>query len=118
MVELTRPAVWACPHDAHDWANLALARLAAAHIRAHPEALQVARDRIGRWVARGGLIPGMVTTAHEWLKLMDDLSPDALADFLESETEKATRLRSSMPFIREPFFTRQESLLILEKAYS
>jgi hypothetical protein len=110
--------VWNNPHDAHVWVNLSLARLAAAHIRSHPESISGARAKMARWMAWESFTPGMMTSGQEWLDLIDTLSPSQLADLLESESDDAIRLRSSMPFIREPFFSRAESLPILEKAYS
>jgi hypothetical protein len=118
MPLLDRPPVWNNPHDAHVWVNLSLGRLAAAHIRLHPESIAIAREKMIKWMSKGTFAPGMMTTGQEWLDLIDTLSPAALAGLLESESDEAIRLRASMPFIREPFFTRQESLPILERAYA
>jgi hypothetical protein len=106
MALLDRPPVWANPHDAHDWVYLAFGKLAAAHIREHPETIPIAREKIVRW------------SGQEWIEIIDKRSPAEIAELLESETEEAKRLRSSMPFVREPFFTQQQSLPILERAYS
>jgi hypothetical protein len=118
MALLDRPPVWANPHDAHDWVYLAFGKLAAAHIREHPETIPIAREKIVRWTSRGTFTHGMIASGQEWIEIIDKRSPAEIAELLESETEEAKRLRSSMPFVREPFFTQQQSLPILERAYS
>jgi hypothetical protein len=92
--------------------------MAAPHIRMAPGSISSARDRLERWMHRPGYDVGMALSCQEWLDLIDTMSPAEIADLLEEESENAARLRSSSPFIREPFFTEDERKAILERAFA
>ena len=85
------------PHAKIDEENRERDRRNAAAIRLRPELSQVARNNLERWLRIDG------NHAHpallEWRAIMDFLTSDEIADFLESDTPKANRLRQSSPFI-------------------
>lgn len=85
------------PHAKIDHENRERDRRAAAAIRIRPELIRVARDNLERWLRMDG------NRAHpallEWRAIMDFLTPKQIADFLESDTPKANRLRQSSPFV-------------------
>jgi hypothetical protein len=84
----------------HAWIdarNLAYDRANAAAIRRHPALVQVARDNLARWLANDGDRPS--PPLKEWEDILFFLDAGRLADFLESETPKANRLRQSSPFL-------------------
>jgi hypothetical protein len=62
--------------------------------------IQVARNQLERWLRLDGMHahPALL----EWRAIMDFLTPNQIADFLESDTPKANRLRQSSPFIGLP----------------
>ena len=65
-------------------------------IRHHPEVIEHARRNLESWATRwGALTPAWM----EWAQLLRMLTPEQLADFLESTTPKANRLRQSTPFL-------------------
>lgn len=83
------------PHAQIDSENRERDRRLAALIRRNPDVLALARRNLKNWAARwGGLTPAW----EEWEQLLRMLSPAQIADFLESTTPKANRLRQSSPF--------------------
>lgn len=71
-------------------------RLIAAKIRKSPLLVEIAKSNLVRWKAQNG---GEQAPAHqEWDLVLRFLTPTELADFIESETPKANRLRQSSPF--------------------
>jgi hypothetical protein len=88
------------PHAKIDEENQARDRRTAAVIRVWPELIQLARNNLERWLRLDG------NRAHpalmEWRAIMDFLTPEEIANFLESDTPKANRLRQSSPFIGFP----------------
>lgn len=84
------------PHGHIDAENLARDRRLAALIRSRPQVIGLALRNLEEWAARwGGLTPAW----EEWGQLVRMLTPAQMADFLESTTPKATRLRQSSPFL-------------------
>ena len=84
------------PHARIDQINLAMDRLIAGKIRANPHYVEIAKANLARWKAQAH---GELAPAHqEWELALRFLTPTELADFLESETPKANRLRQSSPF--------------------
>jgi hypothetical protein len=84
------------PHERMDRINLVFDRLVAAKIRATPHLVEVAKSNLARWRAQND---GELAPAHlEWELALRFLTPTELADFLESDTPKANRLRQSSPF--------------------
>jgi len=70
-------------------------RAIAAAIRRDPEVVERARETLARWM-RDGSHPALL----EWQGALMTLTPAELADFLESDTPRARRMRASSPFIR------------------
>lgn len=83
-------------HEKIDRANLEHDRAVAAALRKHPELIQVARDNLRRWMRQDG---ASHPALEEWTDILFFLSPAQIADFLESESPKSSRLRQSSPFI-------------------
>jgi len=85
------------PHAAIDQENRERDRRLAALIRRHPDRLRVARENLGRWLAgeAGRPHPALM----EWQAILEFLTPLEIADFLESRTPKAERLRQSSPCV-------------------
>lgn len=57
--------------------------------------IEVARQRLERWIASE---PDPVPVLLEWRAVLMMLEPAELAEFLESATPRAERLRVSSPF--------------------
>ena len=84
------------PHAQIDAENRERDRRVAILIRRLPEVVDHARRNLDKWAACWGeLNPAWV----EWEQLLRMLTPAQIADFLESSTPKANRLRQSSPFI-------------------
>jgi hypothetical protein len=81
------------PHEWIDRRSLALHEAVADKLLAHPELIEVARENLRRWLARGPQ-PALI----EWRQLLDTLSLDELQRLLRSPDERAARLRQSSPF--------------------
>jgi hypothetical protein len=71
-------------------------RRAAAEIRRNPEVVEQATAQLDRWMRRGGDPPDPALV--EWKTVIAVLDPAQLADFLESPTPRAKRMRISSPF--------------------
>ena len=107
----------ATPHDVHDAIALDLARLAAARILEDPSRLQEGLNRLQRWRAMARGPAGKHASFSEWEELIRSRTPDEIAEILLDQREEGRRLRSSMPFIRPPFFTEEERLAIVANAF-
>jgi hypothetical protein len=84
------------PHAQIDAENRERDRRLAALIRRNPNAITLAQRNIENWTVRWGeLVPAW----KEWVQLLRMLTPEQIADFLESTTPKANRLRQSSPFL-------------------
>ena len=97
-------------HRLIDERSLAFDRLIAAKLRREPLLVDKARGNLARWLqtCSGGARPALL----EWQGLLD--SPlDELIAFLESDDERATRLRQSSPFCG--ILTAQERLAIIRQ---
>jgi len=84
------------PHAAIDEENRERDRRLAALIRQDPSLIELALGNLKTWVERWGE-PNPAW--EEWRQLLRMLTPGQLADFLESRTPKAERLRQSTPFL-------------------
>jgi hypothetical protein len=73
-----------------------LHRNVAARIRRDPSCIDAAAATLARWIERDGPNPHPVLL--EWQAVLRMLEPAELADFLESRTPRARRLRASSPF--------------------
>ena len=86
------------PHRAIDAENRERDRRTAAALRADSGLVRVAQRNLSRWLAAeaGRPHPALV----EWQAILEFLTPAEVADFLESRTPRAERLRQSSPFVR------------------
>jgi hypothetical protein len=82
--------------DPSELENDEIHRRVAARIRRDPGVIDEARARLERWLARDGDRPHPATL--EWRAAIEMLDPASLAEFLESTTPRARRMRSSSPF--------------------
>jgi hypothetical protein len=71
-------------------------RRVAAEIRRDPRVIEQAAARLDRWMQRSGTPPDPALV--EWKIALSSLDPGQLADFLESPTPRAKRMRISSPF--------------------
>lgn len=76
--------------------NDELHRRIAAKIRQDPSLVAEAAAVIDKWIAADGTPTDPVLL--EWEAVLDLLSPEEVADFLESDLPRARRLRVSSPF--------------------
>ena len=72
-------------------------RLIARRLRRDPRILQRARRNLKRWTAQEG--KNVAPVFLEWAGILDTLTRAELAEFLESGTAQARRLRQSTPFM-------------------
>ena len=88
------------PHAQIDAENRERDCRSAAAIRVRPELIQIAQSNLRRWLSIDGRQqhPALL----EWQSILDFLTPEEIATFLESRTPKADRLRQSSPFIGFP----------------
>ena len=84
------------PHAQIDVENRERDRRLALLIRRRPDVVELAQRNLQSWAAYWGqLTPAW----EEWAQVLRMLSPGQIADFLESTTPKANRLRQSSPFL-------------------
>ena len=84
------------PHAAIDEGNMERDRKLAALIRRNPSVIGRAQHNLQQWEAHWKqLNPAW----EEWRTLLRMLTAEQVADFLESATPKANRLRQSSPFL-------------------
>ena len=96
------------PHAKIDEENRNRDRRVAAALRSNRDLVQVAQDNLRRWLRLEGNKGH--PTLLEWQAILDFLAPDEIADFLESRTPKAERLRQSSPFVGLPDVEEQAVL--------
>jgi len=82
-------------HERIDRINIEQDRLIASHLRKNGSALRIARKNLKRWMRRDKQ-PRPVFL--EWNRVLTCLTSIEIADFLESDTPLARRLRQSSPF--------------------
>lgn len=82
-------------HRNIDRRSLEFDRIVAARLRENPALLTRARANLDRWMSSAS--PGARRTIEEWQAVLDGPF-DRLLALLESEDERATRLRQSSPF--------------------
>jgi hypothetical protein len=93
-----------------------LAALAARRILEKPARIQEAIARLARWRSRAAG-SGRDAAFAEWEDLLRSRSPAEIAGLLMAGGDEAQRLRSSMPFIRAPFFTEEERQAVIARAF-
>ncbi len=84
------------PHSEIDVKNQERDLRLAAAIRVQPELVELAKQNLRNWAERWGTLN---PAWEEWAQLLRLLKPSQIADFLESKTPKANRLRQSSPFL-------------------
>ncbi|HEX3481988.1 MAG TPA: hypothetical protein VHT91_43540 [Kofleriaceae bacterium] len=82
--------------DPTELRNAEIHRRAAAEIRRDPRIIEQAAARLERWIVRSGDPPDPALV--EWETALAMLDAEQLADFLESPTPRAKRMRISSPF--------------------
>ena len=93
-----------------------LAALAARRILEMPARVQEGIGRLARWRSRASGC-GRDAAFAEWEDIIRSRTPAEIAGLLVAEGGEAQRLRSSMPFIRPPFFTEEERQEIIARAF-
>jgi len=83
-------------HEWIDQRSLALDRLIAEKLAAHPELLEHAVQILDRWIAQRQ--PQPPAALLEWQQILRERSFTEILAFLRSDSEKARRLRQSSPF--------------------
>jgi hypothetical protein len=84
-------------HSDHDEQALALARVIANRIRRDPSIVEDAKRFIARRLAAASA--GEQLELREWDALLTNKSPARLSRFLTEKSERAIRLRQSLPFL-------------------
>ena len=107
----------ASPDSVNDFIVRELARLAAQRILEAPMRVLEGLDRLARW-RTGAAGRGRDASLAEWEEIIRSRTPAEIAGLLIAETEDAQRLRSSMPFIRPPFFTEDERQAVIARAFA
>lgn len=89
------------PHAKSDEENREWDRLTAASLRKNPGLIAVAQENLRRWLSaeHQPQHPALI----EWQAILHFLTPHEVADFLESRSPKAERLRQSSPFVGREF---------------
>ncbi|HKB11028.1 MAG TPA: winged helix-turn-helix domain-containing protein [Vicinamibacterales bacterium] len=82
-------------HDEHDARSRRLAVAIAAKIRRDPGLIAIAEDRVRRRAHKAG--PGERRELMEWIRILSTMSPARLQRFLAEDSERAVRLRQTLP---------------------
>ena len=85
------------PHAVVDKALLERAKRAMAALGRHPELVRKARDEVTKKLATARAHESK--TLREWLDVLDSMSVPRLRKWLVGRSERAVRLRQSMPFV-------------------
>lgn len=94
------------PRDAHYFAALETARIIAARILENPSLIELGTEHLDDLDRRRG---GLPLCDLEWRHIIRTHTPQEIAELLCLETEDAQRLRSSKPFIGEPFISPKKA---------
>jgi DNA-binding transcriptional ArsR family regulator len=98
LLERSRPAAntsTLVSHDEHDARSRRLALAIAAKIRRDPGLIAIAEDRAKRRARESG--PRERRELTEWIRILSTMSPARLQRFLLEDTERAVRLRQTLP---------------------
>ena len=104
------------PDSANDFIARELARLAAHRILEKPVRVREGLARLARWRARSAG-RGRDAAFAQWEEIIHARTPAEIAGMLMADGDEAQRLRSSMPFIRPPFFTEEERQAVIARAF-
>jgi hypothetical protein len=81
-------------HQRIDRRSLELHRAIAAKLRAHPELMEIARENLARWSAKGGRSQPYWDA---WREILDRPVEEVL-QLLVEDTERMTAMRQATPF--------------------
>lgn len=98
-------------YTVNDWILWQKGKLIAARLRENPALVKKALERLQNQPG------GRFQASDEWLELLQNKGTTELAFILESPEHEGQRLRSSSPFVREPFIQPEEIEAIRERAY-
>ena len=104
------------PDAANDFIVRELASLAARRILEMPGRIDEGLARLARWRERAA-DTGRDAAFAEWEQIIRTRTPAEIAGLLLADHSEAQRLRSSMPFIRPPFFTEEERQAVIARAF-
>jgi len=96
-------------HDVRDRQSLELTRAVVERLERDPSLLEEARHRIARRIEEAS--PGETKELREWDDLLAHWSIPRIRDFLLSDSERAERLRQSLPFLHVLTQEEREDLL-------
>lgn len=96
-------------HQEHDARARRLAVAIAAKLKADPGLAAIAADRVRRRAKEASA--GERQELAEWARLLSTLSPARLRAFLVEDSERATRLRQSLPALQLLSATEREAVL-------
>ena len=103
-------------HSTNDFIVRELAFLAAQRILETPARVREGLERLARWRSRAAG-RGRDAAFAEWEEIIRDNTPAEIARLLVADGDEAQRLRSSMPFIRPPFFSEEERQAVIARAF-
>ena len=96
-------------HDEHDARSRRLALAIATKLRRDPGLIGLAEDHIKRRALRAS--PGEKRELAEWTRLLSTMSPARLGRFLLENSERAIRLRQTLPTLNLLSPTEREAVL-------
>ncbi len=98
-------------YTAGDWISWQKGKLIAARLREDPALVRLALQRMIERPRHH--FPAIL----EWIELIEKHNVEEIAAIMESADDEGQRLRSSSPFVREPFVTSEEVEAIRERAH-
>jgi len=96
-------------HQEHDARSRRLALAIALKLKTDPGLVAVAADRVARRAKEASA--GERQELAEWARLLATLSPAQLRKFLVEDSQRATRLRQSLPALQLLSATEREAVL-------
>lgn len=97
------------PHSLRDRQSRELARVIAERLEQDPSLLREARRYLSKRLEEAS--PGEAKELREWAELLEHWSVRRIRDFLLSDSERATRLRQSLPFLHVLTPAEREQIL-------
>ena len=95
----------------NDWILWQKGILIAARLRNNPSLVPLALER------HQNRKKPLFSANYEWLELLQSKDIEAIASILDSSDHESQRLRSSSPFVREPFIEGNETEAIHARAH-
>jgi DNA-binding transcriptional regulator GbsR (MarR family) len=111
LLERSRPTASSTliTHDEHDARSRRLALAIAVKIRRDPELLAIAQDRVKRRARLAA--SGERRELTEWIRILSTMSPARLQRFLLEDSERAVRLRQTLPVLNVLSPVEREAVL-------